>query len=110
MGLLNLRRRWKEGSIERFMVVSTVTFRGLMPSQWKDLIGVREMNAKFSRLKGLIVALSCGAMPLITEIACDPNGYGGYFFRDDDGDYYYDDYYYDDYYYYDPWCDPYYCY
>lgn len=74
------------------------------------------MNAKFSRLKNLIVALSCGAMPLITEVACDPYGGGGaYFFRDDDGDYYgddyyYDDYYYDDYYYDSGYCDPYYCY
>jgi hypothetical protein len=60
------------------------------------------MKSRISKLKALVVGLSCGAVPLITEVACDPSG--AYFFRDDD------DYYYDDYYFYEPfYCDPFFC-
>lgn len=68
------------------------------------------MVKRWSKVKALVVAACCGGIPLITEVQCYPGG-GGYIFRDDDGDYYYDDYYYDDYYYDDYYyCDPFYCY
>ena len=41
--------------------------------------------------KGWAIALLCGAMPLVTNVTCDP--YAGVvgFYRDDDSDFFFDD-------------------
>ncbi len=57
------------------------------------------MKAKNWKLR--LSLLACGAIPLITNVNCDPARGIFDFYRDDDASYFfddYDDYYYDDYY------------
>ena len=54
---------------------------------------------KRCKLIAMVLALACAGIPLTTAVSCDPYGGGFDFYRNDDGDYYYDDgYYYDGYY------------
>jgi hypothetical protein len=71
--------------------------------QTSHLKGDRTAMALTKRLLRLVGLCAVGGFSLVTAATC--NQFGARFFRDDDGDYYYDPYYYcDDYYYYDSCC------